>query len=126
VKPNLDSARAAASSLDIDLVLTPGSNSIKLNKQHAIVRAVIQASMENVRAALLFTNAFPDSSMATTQVKDCLLTAAKQLDKPGAMDVLNRLLRDEDYLSSISPLVRHFYSEMTSLMALPSRALEFA
>lgn len=126
MKPNLDSARAAASSLDIDLVLTPGSNSIKLNKQHAIVRAVIQASMENVRAALLFTNAFPDSSMATTQVKDCLLTAAKQLDKPGAMDVLNRLLRDEDYLSSISPLVRHFYSEMTSLMALPSRALEFA
>jgi hypothetical protein len=124
--PSLDSAQAAALSLDIDLVLTPGSNSLKLNKQHAIVRAVIQASMENLRAALLFTNAFPDSCMAITQVKDCLLTAAKHLDKPGAMDVLNRLLHDEEYLSLISPLVRHIYSEMTLLMALLSRALKFA
>jgi hypothetical protein len=75
-----------------------------LTGQRPLVRAVIQDAIENLRAALLFNNAFPDVCLAFTLIKDSLLTSANRL-KPGAKNILDRLERDEDYLLKITPLV---------------------
>jgi hypothetical protein len=93
-----------------------------LLNQRPIVRAVIQEAIENLRAALLFTNAFPDVCSALTLIKDCLFTAALCL-KPGASEVLHRLTNDQDYLLRITPLVSILGFEVTSLTSPFSRVL---
>jgi hypothetical protein len=90
--------------LDTELVLSPGSNKLMLTSQHPIVRAVIQDAIDNLRVAMLFTNAFPDVCVALGLIKDCLLTAANRL-KPGAKEILERLEQDQDYMLKITPLV---------------------
>ncbi|KAN0129043.1 hypothetical protein V8E53_013193 [Lactarius tabidus] len=86
-----------------DLVLAAGSSKLSLLSQRPIVRAVIQEAIENLRAGLLFSNAFPDVCNALTLIKDCLLTAALRL-KPGATEMLEQLTHDQDYLLKITPL----------------------
>jgi hypothetical protein len=95
--------------LDTELVLSPGSNKLMLTSQRPIVRAVIQDAViqdaiDNLWAAMLFTNAFPDVCVALGLIKDCLLTAANRL-KPGAKEILERLEQDQDYMLKITPLV---------------------
>ncbi|KAN0141246.1 hypothetical protein V8E53_001002 [Lactarius tabidus] len=103
-----------------DLVLAAGSSKLLLLSQRPIVRAVIQEAIENLRAGLLFSNAFPDVCNALTLIKDCLLTAALRL-KPGATEMLKRLTHDQDYLLKITPLVHFQEFEMTLLTFLSSR-----
>jgi hypothetical protein len=79
-----------------------------LTSQRPIVRVVIQDAIDNLRAAMLFTNAFPDVCVALGLIKDCLLTAANRL-KPGAKDILERLEQDQDYMLKITPLVSFFF-----------------
>ncbi|KAN0127722.1 hypothetical protein V8E53_011748, partial [Lactarius tabidus] len=62
-------------------------------------------AIENLRAAMLFNNAFPDICIALGLIKDCLLTAANHL-RPGAKEVLERLEQDHDYMLKITPLPR--------------------
>lgn len=95
----------------------PSSNRLKLTGQSPIVRSVIAQAIENLRAAMLFTGAFPDYCSALTLIKDCLLTSASYL-QPGAADVLDRLKTDPDYLSKLTLLVRLFYDEMILLTTL--------
>jgi hypothetical protein len=88
-----------------ELVLSSGSDRLKLTNQRPMVRSVLQKSIEHLRASMLFTNAFPDVCVALGLIKDCLLTAANEL-QPGGADILERLTNDLDYLSKITPLVR--------------------
>lgn len=76
-----------------------------LTIQRPLVRSIIQDAIENLWAALLFNNAFPDVCLALSLIKDCLFTAA-DLHKPAATDILERLKRDGDYLLKITPLPR--------------------
>ena len=90
---------------ETDLMYAPGSTKLKLTGQSPIVRSVIVHAIENLRASMLFTGAFPDVCSALTSIKDCLLTSASFL-LPGAADVLDRLKMDPDYLSKLTLLVR--------------------
>jgi hypothetical protein len=99
--PDLDLPHAGWPA-DTNLVFAVGSTKLMLLNQHPIVCTVIQEAIENLRAALLFTNAFPDICSALTLIKDCLFTAALRL-KPGASEVLDRLTHDQDYLLKITP-----------------------
>ena len=102
-----------------DLVLHRGRP--LLTNQHPIVRAVITSAIENLWAAMLFNNAFPDVCSALSLIKDCLLTAANRL-KPGSASILERLENDATYLLEITPLVSLIHSETIALTTLCSRA----
>jgi hypothetical protein len=133
--PNKVSALPAAPDLDLhlsaqpvdptDLVYEMGSQKVKLTIQRPLVRAVITEAIENLQAALLFTNAFPDVCVTLTLIKECLFTAATHRG-PSTTDILERLARDQDYLKKIIPVVSRIYFDMPSLTALPSHVLEFA
>jgi hypothetical protein len=88
-----------------ELVDPSSSDRLKLTHQCPMVRSVLHKAIEHLRATMLFTNAFPDICVALGLIKDCLLTAANQL-QPGSTDVLKRLTNDQDYLRKITPLVR--------------------
>jgi len=87
-----------------DLVFLPGSNKVMLTLQRPLVRAVIQDSFDHLRASIVFTNAFPDGSLAVEFVKDSLVLSAIS-HAPGARYIYQRLLYDEEYLLKIIPLV---------------------
>ncbi|KAN0134201.1 hypothetical protein V8E53_007973 [Lactarius tabidus] len=88
-----------------ELVLSSGSDRLKLTNQRPMVCSVLQKSIKHLRASMLFTNTFPDVCVALGLIKDCLLTAANEL-QPGGADILKRLTNDLDYLSKITPLPR--------------------
>ena len=107
---------------DTDLVLAAGSSKLSLLAQRPIVCAVIQEAIDNLRAALVFTNAFPDVCNTLTLIKDCLLDAAVRL-KPGATEMLERLKHDQDYVLKITPLVSVLEFDMTLLTCFSSCVL---
>ncbi|KAH9017703.1 hypothetical protein EDB85DRAFT_1897491 [Lactarius pseudohatsudake] len=88
---------------DMEL-LPPGTSKLMLTHQNPLVRTVVQESIENLRASLMFSHAFPDGSVALTFIKEGLINAAKKL-KPGAADIQRRLEQDDDYVTKISQLV---------------------
>lgn len=88
---------------DTDIVGT--TKSIKLSLQRPLVRAIIQDSIENLRALVLFNNAFPDSVLSFNLAKGALIIAAENRKADGAL-VLHRLQDDADYLAKLSILVR--------------------
>jgi hypothetical protein len=90
--------------VDTDLVFSTGSNKLRLTNQRPLVRAVLHEAIELLRAAMLFNNSFPDVCAALGLIKDCVFSAAESL-KPGTAEILERLTRDADYLSKITPLV---------------------
>ncbi|KAI9439729.1 hypothetical protein H4582DRAFT_2075103 [Lactarius indigo] len=59
-----------------DLSFAPGSTRLMLTAQRPLVRAVIQEAIENVRAAMMFNDAFPNLARAFTFIRDALITAA--------------------------------------------------
>ena len=112
VPAQISEADAAVSNSDYpfwptetDLIYAPSSNRLKLTGQSPIVRSVVVNAIENLRAAMLLSGAFPDVCSVLTLIKDCFLTSASYL-LPGAADVLDRLKSDPDYLSKLTVLVR--------------------
>ncbi|KAF8257639.1 hypothetical protein EI94DRAFT_1817265 [Lactarius quietus] len=87
------------------LVYPAGMNKLMLTNQRPIVRAIIQEAIDNLQAALLFNNAFPDVCFALDLIKDCLLNAANHL-KPGSTEILNQLENDQQYIMKLTPLPR--------------------
>ncbi|KAH9039640.1 hypothetical protein EDB85DRAFT_1887409 [Lactarius pseudohatsudake] len=85
-------------------LLPPGASKLMLTHQNPLVRTVVQESIENLRASLMFSHAFPDGSVALTFIKEGLINAAEKL-KPGAADIQRRLEQDDDYVTKISQLV---------------------
>ncbi|KAH9004437.1 hypothetical protein EDB86DRAFT_3071917 [Lactarius hatsudake] len=83
----------------------PGSNRVILTIQGTLLRTVIQDAFENLRAAMLFQNAFPDGALTLSFIRDALVTAARQCG-PAAASIYTRLLNDTDYFAKIIPLPR--------------------
>ena len=109
----------------MELVFAVGSTKLTLLNQCPIIHAVIQEAIDNLQAALMFMNAFPDVCSALMLIKDCLFTAALHL-KPSAAEVLDCLTCDNKYLLKITPLVSAHEFEMTSLASFCSHMLASA
>ncbi|KAI9429385.1 hypothetical protein H4582DRAFT_2089337 [Lactarius indigo] len=88
-----------------DLSFAPGSTRLMLTAQCPLVRAVIQEAIENVRAAMMFNDAFPNLARAFTFIRDALITAAYSYG-PVASMLHKRLMEDDEYLVRIVPLPR--------------------
>ena len=87
-----------------DLCFPPGGTKVMLTIQRLLVRAIIQDSIEILRASLMFENAYPDSVQSLVFVWRALVTAA-QRRLPATLSIHNRLLQDNEYISKIAPLV---------------------
>ena len=107
---------------ETDLVFASGSNRLKLTSQSPIIRSVIVKGIKNLQVAMLFTDAFLDVCSMLTLIKDLLLTSASYL-LPAAMDVLDHLKVDLDYLLKVTLLVSFTYDKMTPLTMLYSHVL---
>jgi hypothetical protein len=72
---------------DTNLVFVdgPGPTKLKLNDQHQLVRWIVQDAIENLRALLLFNNAFPDAPVASTLAKGALNLAAENREANGGI-----------------------------------------
>ncbi|KAI9440516.1 hypothetical protein H4582DRAFT_2074300 [Lactarius indigo] len=88
-----------------DLSFAPGSTRLMLTAQRPLIRAVIQEAIENVRAAMLFNDAFPNLNRAFTFIRDALISAAYSYG-PVASMLYKRLMEDDEYLARIIPLPR--------------------
>ena len=84
-------------------MIPPGSNKVMLTRQRPLVHAVIQDSFDHIHASIVFTNAFPNSSLAIEFAKDALVLSALS-HAPGVRDIYKRLLYDEEYIFEDSPL----------------------
>ncbi|KAF8269645.1 hypothetical protein EI94DRAFT_1699341 [Lactarius quietus] len=91
-----------------------GLNKLKLTHKRPMVRAVIQEAIEQLRAMMMFNNAFPEFCVALGLIKDCLFTVANIL-KPGSAGIYIQLKEDPEYLSRITPLPANY--TYTSLKA---------
>ena len=89
---------------DTDLVFQPGTNKIMLMTQHPLVCIVIQDGIENVRAHLMSSHAFPDLATTLPIVRASLLRAAAS-HFPGTLHIHCRLQSDDEYVAPISCLV---------------------
>lgn len=69
--------------VDTDLIFTENSNKIMLTSQRPLLQVIIAEVIENVRACILFENAFPDFMLVISYVKQSLITAV-EAHKPGA------------------------------------------
>ncbi len=68
------------------------------------MRKVFQDAIEDLRASLVFNNAFPDGILTISFIRLSLNTAA-QNNCPAASSIQRRLLHDEDYVLKITPVV---------------------
>lgn len=97
-----------------------------LTIQRPLVRVIIQDAIENLRASLLFINAFPGPACAVTFIRDALITAASQ-NGPAAIPVHMRLLQDEDYMAKIVSLVSNIgHFMMTSFTQFEAACTNFS
>jgi len=89
---------------ETDLILTPGTNTVMLTLQHALVRLVVRDSFENLRATLLVENAFPNAHLVLTFIQDALTSAARA-HLPDSADILEWLETDLAYRARLLSLV---------------------
>lgn len=89
---------------ETDLVYTSGSNKLRLTIQHTYVKAVIHDAVENIKASIMFDDAFPNANVCITFATEALTLAAKGR-LPSSRDILARLTDDSQYLAKIIPLV---------------------
>jgi hypothetical protein len=104
VTPNKNQAMWPA---ETDLIFVPGTNKVMLMAQHPLIRTVIQDGIENVRASLLFEDAFPDATSIPAVTRDALIDAAWS-HIPRALGIHSRLQGDDEYVARMSRLVSTF------------------
>jgi hypothetical protein len=75
-----------------------------LTIQIPLIRTIIQDSFEDLRATLLFENAFPDPNLTILFLQKTLIGAARSR-LPDTVNVYNRLLLDDEYRDKLSRLV---------------------
>ena len=75
-----------------------------LTLQMPLIHTVVQDAFENIRASLLFEDAFPDPNLTVLFVRKNLISAARA-HLPRAVDIHKRLLCDDRYLNKLSHLV---------------------
>jgi len=110
---------------ETDLIFAPGSTKLKLTLQQPLVRVVIQDSIEILRAALLFENAFPSAVLTASFLRDSLSSGAKA-HLPGAAAILQRLQSDTVYLAKILLVVSSCMFKLSSTETVHSYVLGFA
>ena len=97
---------------DTDLIFVPGTNRLILSAQQPLIRVIIQDTIENLRAFLLFNHAFPVALQAIKFVRDSILLAAENY-KPATSAIAARLNTNNDYLFVVflpaPPLPSHPY-----------------
>ncbi|KAH8986506.1 hypothetical protein EDB83DRAFT_2535738 [Lactarius deliciosus] len=93
------------SRVDTDLVFVGNTTKIMLTSQRPLIRAIVQDAIENLRASILFVNAFPDATVAFTLTKDALITATENHGHGGGI-VQRRLQVDDEYLTKLISLAR--------------------
>ncbi|KAI9431395.1 hypothetical protein H4582DRAFT_2062778 [Lactarius indigo] len=110
-----ESPASPVSHIDTDLVFMGSTTKIMLTSQCPLVRGIVQDAIENLRASLLFNNAFPDVTVAFAFTRDALLTATESHGHGGGI-VRRRLQVDDEYLTKLISLSRarvpHFRSEV--------------
>ncbi|KAH9997086.1 hypothetical protein BJV77DRAFT_960342 [Russula vinacea] len=84
---------------------------LKLMLQCPLIRLIIQDAIENVRALILFTDAFPDATLSMTFTKDALISAAKA-HLPASYDIHARLMGDDDYVTKIRGRICLFHGDV--------------
>ncbi|KAH9015135.1 hypothetical protein EDB83DRAFT_2321365 [Lactarius deliciosus] len=93
------------SRVDTDLVFVGNTTKIMLTSQRPLIRAIVQDAIENLRASILFVNAFPDATVAFTLTKDALITATENHGHGGGI-VQRQLQVDDEYLTKLISLAR--------------------
>ena len=63
---------------DTDIVLPPGGTQVMLTLQRPQIRAIIKTAIEELRATLIFSNAFPDGILTMSFMRHCLNVAAEK------------------------------------------------
>ena len=105
--------------VDTDLIFADGSTKLMLTNQRPLICVIVQDAIENLRASLLFQNAFPDANVAFTLTRDALGVAAEN-HKPGGAIVQWRLQADNEYMARLVSLVCFMTLKTTSLMSIDS------
>ena len=93
------------SSSDTDLFIIPGSNKVNLSSQKPLIRVIVQDAIEELRALMLFSHAFPNATIAIGFVWESLLTVADKY-RPAASAIHVRLGTDDRYMSMMVRMVR--------------------
>ncbi|KAH9174429.1 hypothetical protein EDB89DRAFT_2149430 [Lactarius sanguifluus] len=88
-----------------DLVFGLGSKKVMLTLQFPLVRTVLQDAFEYMRAYLVLTDAFPDTTDAISFARDSLITAAESHQSDAAI-ICERLQHDAEYLAHLLPVPR--------------------
>jgi hypothetical protein len=88
----------------MDLIYVPGSNKVMLTLQMPLIHTVVQDAFKNIRASLLFKDAFLDPNLTVLFVRKNLIDAARA-HLPRAIDIHKHLLCDDRYLDKLSHLV---------------------
>ncbi|KAH8994406.1 hypothetical protein EDB86DRAFT_3078268 [Lactarius hatsudake] len=91
-----------------NLKFAPGQNRLTLGGQHEVIREVVKQSIEDLRASLIFNDAFPDGILATCFIRHSLNIGTGKVSKknPAASSVQERLVDDDDYAFKIIPVLR--------------------
>jgi hypothetical protein len=95
-----------------DLIFNPGSRKVTLMLQPVPLRSILQDAFENMRVYLLFNNSFPDAAILPGVIRDCLISVATESQDPQALDIRERLNRDDAYINKLSRLVRSLYYQL--------------
>ena len=93
---------------ETELVLS-SRGKVNLTSQHAVIRVLLQDTIDAVWVSLLFDNAFPDANTTLQIVQDHLFAAAEKY-KPGTVVILKRLTSDNEYSTKMSSVVRLIFS----------------
>jgi hypothetical protein len=97
-----------------ELLTLPGSTQVTLGVQSQLMRTLIQDTISNLRAALLFGDAFPKPAVAAALIKDALIVTA-EVYKPDSDSIYRRLMVDSIYLTKMTALVSFPVTVMTWL-----------
>jgi hypothetical protein len=100
---------SAANANNTELILVPGTNRLTLSAQRPLIWVIVQDTIENLRALLLFDHTFPNAVKARRAIQKSILAAANKY-RPGATAIYKQLNRDEEYMLMLARLVNDFIS----------------
>ncbi|KAH9005589.1 hypothetical protein EDB86DRAFT_2825210 [Lactarius hatsudake] len=91
--------------VDTDLVIGLGSKKVMLTLQSLLVHMVLQDTFEYMRAYLVLTDTFPDTTDAIAFARNSLITTAESHQSDAAI-ICERLQHDAEYLAHLLPVPR--------------------
>ena len=89
---------------DTDLMFAVGETKLRIALQRPLIRDIIKDAFKNMRAYLMFNNAFPGVTLALTFARDSLIAAAEG-HQPDAAILSRRFQQDQAYFAKLISLV---------------------